>query len=64
MRPAGAPRLPADQHADANAKSVAHLSFPSTRMPYIIPLRGSDRLSDIIKEVDAGGGPVREYTVP
>ena len=33
MRPAGVPRLPADQHADANARSVAHLSSPSTRMP-------------------------------
>ena len=30
---------------------------------YIMPLRGSDRLNEIIMEVDAGGDPVREYTM-
>ena len=28
-----------------------------------MPLRGSDRLNDIIREVDAGGDPVRQYTM-
>ena len=33
MGSAGVQQLPADQHAGANARSVAHLSSPSTRMP-------------------------------
>ena len=28
-----------------------------------MPLRGSDRLGDIIREVDAGRDPVREHTM-
>ena len=43
MRPAGVPRLLADQHADANAGSVAHLSAPPTLMPVasagVLPFR-------------------------
>ena len=39
------------------------LEMESQGVKYIMPLRGSDRLSDIIKAVDAGGDPVREYTM-
>ena len=39
------------------------LEMESQGVKYIMPLRGSDRLSEIIREVDAGGGPVREYTM-
>ena len=39
------------------------LEMESLGVPYIMPLRGSDKLSRIIEEVDAGGEPVREYTM-
>ena len=39
------------------------LEMESLGMRHIMPLRGSDRLDDIIKDVDAGGEPIREYTM-
>ena len=39
------------------------LEMESCGVQYIMPLRGSDRLGDIIREVDAGGDPVREHTM-
>ena len=39
------------------------LEMESLGVPCMMPLRGSDRLNDIIGEVDAGGDPVREYTI-
>lgn len=39
------------------------LEMESLEVPYIMPLRKSNRLSGIIKEADAGGSPVREYTM-
>ena len=39
------------------------LEMESLGAPYIMPLRGSDKLGRIIEEVDAGGEPVREYTM-
>ena len=39
------------------------LEMESYGVQYVMPLRGSDRLGDIIREVDAGGDPVREYTM-
>ena len=39
------------------------LEMESCGVSYIMPLRGSDRLNEIIMEVDAGGDPVREYTM-
>ncbi len=39
------------------------LEMESLGVHYIMPLRGSDRLGDIMRDVDAGGCPVREYTM-
>ena len=39
------------------------LEMESLGVRYIMPLRGSDKLHDIIERVDAGGDPIREYTM-
>ncbi|MBI1658870.1 MAG: transposase [Thaumarchaeota archaeon] len=39
------------------------LEMESLGVHHIMPLRGSGRLSDIIEDVDAGGDPIRAYTM-
>ena len=39
------------------------LEMESLGMSYVMPLKGSDKLREILEEVDAGGDPVRKYTM-
>ena len=49
---------------DRGFNSVDNIpEMESLWMSYVMPLKGSDRLREILEEVDAGGDPVREYAM-